>query len=86
MSARLRLRLGAQCTMAVLLETSKGDMVVDLFTDDCPLASRNFLKLCKCGYVLVCTPTDGAHAPYAMLHLRLLSPPHPTRCLPWAAG
>ena len=34
--------------MAVLLETSKGDMVVDLFTDDCPLASRNFLKLCKC--------------------------------------
>jgi cyclophilin family peptidyl-prolyl cis-trans isomerase len=34
--------------MAVLLETSKGDLVVDLFTDDCPLASRNFLKLCKC--------------------------------------
>ena len=34
-------------SMAVLLETSKGDMVVDLHTDDCPIASRNFLKLCK---------------------------------------
>ena len=33
--------------MAVLLETSKGDLVVDLFTDECPLATRNFLKLCK---------------------------------------
>ena len=42
--------------MAVLLETSKGDMVVDLFTDDCPLASRNFLKLCKC----VCATHLGA--------------------------
>lgn len=36
--------------MAVLLETSKGDMVVDLYTDDCPLACRNFLKLCKIKY------------------------------------
>ncbi len=35
--------------MAVLLETSKGDLVVDLHTDDCPITSRNFLKLCKCG-------------------------------------
>ena len=34
--------------MAVLLETSKGDLVVDLFTDDCPQAATNFLKLCKC--------------------------------------
>ena len=33
--------------MAVLLETSKGDLVVDLYTDDCPKASSNFLKLCK---------------------------------------
>ena len=33
--------------MAVLLETSKGDVVVDLYTEECPLASRNFLKLCK---------------------------------------
>lgn len=33
--------------MAVLLETSKGDMVVDLFVDEAPVASKNFLKLCK---------------------------------------
>lgn len=34
--------------MAVLLETSKGDMVVDLYTEECPIACKNFLKLCKC--------------------------------------
>lgn len=34
--------------MAVLLETSRGDIVIDLFVEDCPLACRNFLKLCKC--------------------------------------
>ena len=32
--------------MVVLLETSKGDLVVDLFNHDCPQASTNFLKLC----------------------------------------
>lgn len=36
--------------MAVMLETSKGDMVIDLFTEDCPLTSKNFLKLCKIKY------------------------------------
>ena len=34
--------------MAVLLETSKGDLVIDLYTDECPVAASNFLKLCKC--------------------------------------
>jgi peptidyl-prolyl cis-trans isomerase-like 4 len=33
--------------MAVLLETSQGDMVIDLYADDCPIASKNFIKLCK---------------------------------------
>ena len=36
-----------RCTMSVLLETSKGDLVVDLFTEEAPRASMNFLKLCK---------------------------------------
>eukprot|EP00208_Stichococcus_sp_RCC1054_P000912 CAMPEP_0206138928 /NCGR_PEP_ID=MMETSP1473-20131121/3988_1 /ASSEMBLY_ACC=CAM_ASM_001109 /TAXON_ID=1461547 /ORGANISM="Stichococcus sp, Strain RCC1054" /LENGTH=338 /DNA_ID=CAMNT_0053532493 /DNA_START=621 /DNA_END=1634 /DNA_ORIENTATION=- len=36
--------------MAVLLETSKGDLVVDLYTEECPVASKNFLKLCKIKY------------------------------------
>ena len=38
--------------MAVLLETSRGDLVIDLFTDECPQASTNFLKLCKCVFDL----------------------------------
>ena len=33
--------------MAVLLETSIGDMVIDLFYEKCPKASINFIKLCK---------------------------------------
>lgn len=33
--------------MSVLLETSLGDIVVDLFVDKCPLACENFIKLCK---------------------------------------
>lgn len=34
--------------MSVYIETSAGDVVVDLYTDECPLACKNFLKLCKC--------------------------------------
>lgn len=33
--------------MSVYVETSAGDLVVDLFTDECPLACKNFVKLCK---------------------------------------
>ncbi|CAD7960734.1 unnamed protein product [Amoebophrya sp. A25] len=33
--------------MSVLLETSLGDIVVDLYHEECPLAARNFVKLCK---------------------------------------
>lgn len=36
--------------MSVLLETSCGEIVVDLFVDDTPLAAKNFLKLCKIKY------------------------------------
>ena len=36
--------------MSVILETSLGDIVVDLFTEKCPLACQNFLKLCKIKY------------------------------------
>ena len=36
--------------MAVLLETSKGDMVIDLHVDEAPKSAKNFLKLCKCKY------------------------------------
>ena len=36
--------------MAVLLETSKGDLVIDLLCEDAPVAAKNFLKLCKIKY------------------------------------
>jgi len=36
--------------MAVFLETSAGDIVVDLYVKQAPLASKNFLKLCKIKY------------------------------------
>jgi cyclophilin family peptidyl-prolyl cis-trans isomerase len=33
--------------MSVLLETSKGDVVIDLLVEECPVTCKNFLKLCK---------------------------------------
>lgn len=36
--------------MSVLLETSLGDLVIDLETDACPKTCQNFLKLCKVYY------------------------------------
>lgn len=36
--------------MSVLLETSLGDIVIDLETDLCPKTCENFLKLCKVYY------------------------------------
>ncbi len=40
--------------MSVLVETSLGDIVIDLFVDRCPIASKNFLKLCKTKYYNFC--------------------------------
>lgn len=40
--------------MAVLLELSCGEIVLDLFVDDCPMACKNFLKLCKMKYYNGC--------------------------------
>ncbi|GLE00019.1 hypothetical protein PINS_up008746 [Pythium insidiosum] len=36
--------------MSVLLETTLGEIVIDLYVDDCPIATTNFLKLCKIKY------------------------------------
>lgn len=36
--------------MSVLIETSLGDIVVDLYVGECPTASFNFIKLCKIKY------------------------------------
>jgi peptidyl-prolyl cis-trans isomerase-like 4 len=40
--------------MSVLLETSVGDLVIDLFVDKCPKTTLNFLKLCKIKYYNNC--------------------------------
>ncbi|XVE71861.1 hypothetical protein DITRI_Ditri10aG0185800 [Diplodiscus trichospermus] len=40
--------------MSVLIVTSLGDIVVDLYTDKCPLTCKNFLKLCKIKYYNGC--------------------------------
>lgn len=37
----------AQIVMAVLLDTSLGEFVIDLRTSLCPVTTKNFLKLCK---------------------------------------
>lgn len=36
--------------MSVLLETSLGDIVIDLEVEACPKTCENFLKLCKVYY------------------------------------
>ncbi|CAN1168800.1 Peptidyl-prolyl cis-trans isomerase CYP59 [Linum perenne] len=36
--------------MSVLIETSLGNVVIDLFPDSCPMTCKNFLKLCKIRY------------------------------------
>ncbi|KAJ1969284.1 Peptidyl-prolyl cis-trans isomerase-like 4 [Dispira parvispora] len=36
--------------MSVLLETSLGDIVIDLYFEECPRTCLNFLKLCKTKY------------------------------------
>ena len=36
--------------MSVLIETSLGELVIDLYTDKAPNACLNFLKLCQLKY------------------------------------
>ncbi|XP_021757339.1 peptidyl-prolyl cis-trans isomerase CYP59-like [Chenopodium quinoa] len=40
--------------MSVMVETSLGEFVIDLFTERCPLTCKNFLKLCKIKYYNGC--------------------------------
>ncbi|CAA7027404.1 unnamed protein product [Microthlaspi erraticum] len=40
--------------MSVLIVTSLGDIVIDLYSDKCPLTCKNFLKLCKIKYYNGC--------------------------------
>eukprot|EP00775_Hariotina_reticulata_P005815 gene5815-6056_t len=40
--------------MSVMIETSRGDIVIDLFIEEAPSACKNFLKLCKMKYYNNC--------------------------------
>jgi hypothetical protein len=36
------------CVWQVLLQTSQGDIIIDLHVDLAPKTCKNFIKLCKC--------------------------------------
>ncbi|KYQ92410.1 Multidomain cyclophilin type peptidyl-prolyl cis-trans isomerase [Tieghemostelium lacteum] len=40
--------------MSVLIETNLGDIVIDLYTKECPITCKNFLKLCQLKYYNGC--------------------------------
>lgn len=40
--------------MSVILETSLGDITIDLYVKECPNTCKNFLKLCKIKYYNNC--------------------------------
>lgn len=48
--------------MSVLIETSLGDLVIDLEVKQCPATCRNFLALCKSYKYNFCAFFNGAHA------------------------
>ncbi|GAA5849722.1 hypothetical protein JCM9279_001993 [Rhodotorula babjevae] len=75
--------------MSVLFETSVGDIIVDLETEQCPILSLNFLKLCKAFKFNFCAfhnvvqdfiaqtgdPTDSGNGGSSIFHLLPRSSP-----------
>ncbi|GAA6005311.1 hypothetical protein JCM10207_002934 [Rhodosporidiobolus poonsookiae] len=75
--------------MSVLFETSVGDIIVDLETEQCPLLALNFLKLCKAYKYNFCSfhnviqdfiaqtgdPTDTGRGGASIFHLLPRSSP-----------
>lgn len=58
--------------MSVLLETSLGDIVIDLEVDACPITCANFLKLCKVYYYNLNAFFNGVlHCSLVLLELNL---------------
>ncbi|CBH11382.1 RNA-binding protein, putative [Trypanosoma brucei gambiense DAL972] len=45
-------------TAAILLETSLGELVVDLYGADCPVATAELVNLCRCKYFNGCIATE----------------------------
>lgn len=64
--------------MSLLLETSVGDIVIDLEVEACPKTCENFLKLCKVYYYNLNAFFNGASAfsgpkPRILLYLAIVS-------------
>jgi len=55
---------GPSLVMSVLLETSLGDIVIDLEVDSCPKTCENFLKLCKVYYYNLNAFFNGEYGPF----------------------
>jgi len=53
--------------MSVLLETSLGDIVIDLEVDSCPKTCENFLKLCKVYYYNLNAFFNGARSRHSII-------------------
>ena len=53
--------------MSVLLETSLGDIVIDLEVEACPQTCQNFLKLCKVYYYNLNAFFNGQSATFSPL-------------------
>jgi len=60
--------------MSVLLETSLGDIVIDLEVDSCPKTCENFLKLCKVYYYNLNAFFNGEHGCYCVMDIKLTLP------------
>lgn len=52
--------------MSVMLETSLGELVIDLEVDKCPKTCENFLKLCKVKYYALNAFFNGAQGSFAI--------------------
>lgn len=63
----------AALSMSVLLETSVGDLVIDLEIEACPKTCENFLKLCKVYYYNLHAFFNGAWARLPVYSNKLLS-------------
>lgn len=58
--------------MSVLLETSLGDIVIDLEVELCPALCENFLKLCKVYYYNLNAFFNGTYHPVAPILLSFI--------------
>jgi Cyclophilin type peptidyl-prolyl cis-trans isomerase/CLD len=65
----------AAAIMSLLLETSLGDIVIDLEVEACPKTCENFLKLCKVYYYNLNAFFNGSFVPHThrVFYLTLVS-------------